>query len=62
MANDDRDYGEAHKIARTARNMAIAALILSIIALFWAIKADNKAGDAINQAQQAQHSSSPSTP
>jgi hypothetical protein len=60
MANDDRDYREADKIARTARNMAIAALVVAVIALIWAIKADNKAGDALNQTQQ--HNTSATLP
>lgn len=48
MANDDRDSGWADKAART---LATLALILSLIALFWAIKADNRAGDALDRAR-----------
>ncbi|MBX6334518.1 hypothetical protein IRY61_04240 [Candidatus Saccharibacteria bacterium] len=49
MADDDRN-GRGDGVAKT---LATLALILSLIALFWAIKADNRAGDALERARMS---------
>lgn len=49
MAHDERDdRGDG-----VAKTLATLALILSLIALFWAIKADNRAGDALERARMS---------
>lgn len=48
MADDD---GRSRKSDGLARALATIALILSLIALFWAMKADNRAGDALDTAR-----------
>lgn len=48
--SDSRDYGTATKTGNTAKTIATIALILAIIALIWAMKADKKAGDAMDKA------------
>lgn len=50
MANDDRDSGRSDNAAKT---LATLALIAALIALFWAIKADNRAGDALERARMS---------
>lgn len=48
MVDDD---GRPRKSDGLARALATIALILSLIALFWAMKADNRAGDALDTAR-----------
>lgn len=47
---DDRDYGTVNRKDNVARTLAIIALLLSIAAMAWAAKADNKANDAMDKA------------
>lgn len=53
MAEDHPHDRQAHSAANTARTLATIALILSLIALGWAIKADMRAGKAMDKANQA---------
>lgn len=48
MADSDRNSGKNDNAAKT---IATIALIVAIIALIWAIKADNRAGDALDKAK-----------
>jgi hypothetical protein len=54
MADSDRDRGKNDNAAKT---IATIALILAIIALIWARKADNRAGDALDKANSSTSSS-----
>ncbi|HEY5805769.1 MAG TPA: hypothetical protein VIS56_00085 [Candidatus Saccharimonadales bacterium] len=53
MADVDRDRHEG-KNGNAAKGIAIAALIIAVAAFFWAIKADNGAGDAMEKAESGQ--------
>ena len=51
MADNDRDYRTSGKNDNAAKTWAIIALVVAIIALIWAIKADNRAGNALDTAE-----------
>lgn len=53
---DDRDYGTVNRKDSMARTLATIALLLSIAALVWAAKADNKANDAMDKAKSVENS------
>lgn len=57
MTDSDRYDKNSGKNDNAAKTIAIAALIVALLALFWAIKADNKAGDAMNKAESSSSTS-----
>lgn len=55
MAIEENNQGP-HKITNTAKTLATVALIIALLALGWAIKADMRAGDAWDKANQTPNS------
>ena len=52
MADGDKDYRNSGKNDNAAKTIAIIALIVGLVALFWAMKADNQASDALEKAER----------